>query len=86
MDGFYSLKVKQTKQLIDGMAKSVMFELPPDLKKLFKWKAGQHLTLRFTIDGKEVRRSYSISSSPDSGDPLRNNCKASQRRTGFKPY
>ena len=70
MTNFYKLKVQDTHNLIGGLAKSVEFEVPMDLKQTFTWKAGQHLTLRFNIDGKQVRRSYSISSSPCSGDPL----------------
>ncbi|MFT6091358.1 2Fe-2S iron-sulfur cluster-binding protein [Sulfitobacter sp.] len=68
---FHKLTVSDTRKEIGGMAKSVMFEVPEPLAATFKWRAGQHLTLRFTIGGEEVRRSYSISSSPVSGDPLR---------------
>ena len=68
---FHRLVVSDTRDEIGGLAKSVMFEVPPALKSTFTWRAGQHLTLRFTLDGQEVRRSYSISSSPVSGDPLR---------------
>lgn len=68
---FHKLAVSDTREEIGGMAKSVMFEVPESLAATFKWRAGQHLTLRFTIGGEEVRRSYSISSSPVSGDPLR---------------
>ena len=71
MRQFHTLKVKDTTSIIDGIVKSVMFEVPAELTEIFAWKAGQHLTLRFTINGDEVRRSYSISSSPYSGDPLR---------------
>ena len=71
MKGFHTLKVKEIKSLIDGMAKSVMFEVPAELTEIFAWKAGQHLTLRFKLNGEEIRRSYSISASPYSGDPLR---------------
>ncbi|MGI9391567.1 MAG: 2Fe-2S iron-sulfur cluster-binding protein [Boseongicola sp.] len=68
---FHKLVVADTREEIGGMAKSVMFDVPQPLANIFEWRAGQHLTLRFTIDGEEVRRSYSISSSPVSGDPLR---------------
>ena len=71
MRDFHTLKVKDTKSLIGDMAKSVMFEIPTELTEIFAWKAGQHLTLRFELNGEEVRRSYSISSSPFSGEPLR---------------
>ncbi len=68
---FHKLVVADTREEIGGMAKSVMFRVPQPLAETFMWRAGQHLTLRFTIDGEEARRSYSISSSPVSGDPLR---------------
>lgn len=68
---FYKLRVLETRHEIGGAAKSVMFETPPELKGLFTWRAGQHLTLRFILNGEDVRRSYSISSSPFSGGPLR---------------
>ena len=35
-----------------------------DLKKTFKFKPGQYLTLRDTIDDEDIRRSYSLCSSP----------------------
>ena len=42
----------------------ISFEIPDDLKSEFQFKQGQHLTLRTMIDGTEVRRSYSLCSSP----------------------
>jgi ring-1,2-phenylacetyl-CoA epoxidase subunit PaaE len=33
---------------------------PPEARGAFRWVQGQYLTLRATIDGEEVRRSYSI--------------------------
>ncbi len=69
-DGFHQLRVldtcAETKQ-----ATSVRFAVPLDLSDTFLWRAGQHVTLRFWIDGVEVRRSYSISETPASGAPLR---------------
>jgi ring-1,2-phenylacetyl-CoA epoxidase subunit PaaE len=40
--------------------------VPEDLRSGFNFKAGQFLTLRASIDGNDVRRSYSISSSQNS--------------------
>lgn len=40
------------------------FAIPTDLKDSFTYKAGQYLTLQFTINGKEERRAYSLCSSP----------------------
>lgn len=67
---FYPLTVLETREEIKG-ATTVMFAVPAELQSVFQWRAGQHLTLRFHSDGEELRRSYSISSSPFSGDPLR---------------
>jgi ring-1,2-phenylacetyl-CoA epoxidase subunit PaaE len=47
---------------------SVAFEIPTDLEEAFKFLPGQYLTLRTTIDGEDVRRSYSICSSPLDGE------------------
>jgi ring-1,2-phenylacetyl-CoA epoxidase subunit PaaE len=44
-------------------AVAITFQVPEDLRSGFNFKAGQFLTLRAIIDGKDVRRSYSISSS-----------------------
>jgi ring-1,2-phenylacetyl-CoA epoxidase subunit PaaE len=41
---------------------AVTFDLPPELKDAFAYQQGQHLTLRATIAGEDVRRSYSICS------------------------
>ena len=49
-------------------ANSIRFEIPPDLRERFKFRAGQHLTLRATIDGEEVRRNYSLCTAPDEQD------------------
>ena len=47
-------------------AVAITLQVPTELQSGFNFKAGQFLTLRATIDGKDVRRSYSISSSEDS--------------------
>jgi ring-1,2-phenylacetyl-CoA epoxidase subunit PaaE len=49
-------------------ANSIRFEVPPELRDRFAFKAGQHLTLRATIDGEEVRRNYSLCTAPDEQD------------------
>ncbi len=43
---------------------SVEFDIPELLKDSFQFKQGQSLTMRATINGEEVRRTYSICSSP----------------------
>ena len=46
-------------------AVSMTFAIPGELAQDYAFAPGQYLTLRTTMDGEEVRRSYSICSSPD---------------------
>ncbi|MFN3944932.1 MAG: 2Fe-2S iron-sulfur cluster-binding protein [Allosphingosinicella sp.] len=48
-------------------AKSIRFDVPPDLAETFRFKPGQHLTLRAEIGGEEVRRNYSLCVAPQDG-------------------
>jgi ring-1,2-phenylacetyl-CoA epoxidase subunit PaaE len=48
-------------------ARSVRFAVPPELEPVFRFRAGQHLTLRTEIGGEEVRRNYSLCTCPDDG-------------------
>lgn len=43
---------------------SIALAVPENLKEIFQYKQGQYITLRTIIDGEDVRRSYSICSSP----------------------
>lgn len=43
---------------------SIAFAVPPQLKEEFRYYQGQNVTIRTEIAGQEVRRSYSICSSP----------------------
>ena len=43
---------------------SVSFHIPDEWKEEFNFKAGQNITVRSRIGGEEIRRSYSICSSP----------------------
>ena len=42
----------------------ITFDIPENLKQEFQYIQGQHLTLRAIIDNQDVRRSYSLCSSP----------------------
>ncbi|MDA7966494.1 2Fe-2S iron-sulfur cluster-binding protein [Ruegeria sp.] len=68
---FHPLTVLNTREELGGLAKTIMFDVPDGLRETFAWRPGQHLSFRFTIDGEEQRRSYSISSSPFTDQPLR---------------
>jgi ring-1,2-phenylacetyl-CoA epoxidase subunit PaaE len=43
---------------------SIAFTIPPQLRETFQYHQGQNITIRAVIDGTELRRSYSICSSP----------------------
>jgi ring-1,2-phenylacetyl-CoA epoxidase subunit PaaE len=47
---------------------SLTFDIPPDLQPLYHFRAGQYLTLRTTLNGTELRRSYSICSGEEDGE------------------
>src|SRR5437762_12595968 len=49
-------------------AVSLTFEIPDELRDDYRFEPGQYLTLRTSMDGEEVRRSYSICSGPDDGE------------------
>ena len=49
-------------------AVSMTFAIPKELEDDYSFTPGQYLTLRTTMDGEEVRRSYSICSGPDDGE------------------
>jgi len=64
---FYPLRVAEIVPETDE-ANSIRFEVPPELKDAFRFKAGQHLSLRVEIEGEEVRRNYSLCTAPTDGD------------------
>lgn len=45
-------------------ATSIVLDIPSDLTDSFHYKAGQFLTIRFTLNGQRITRCYSMSSSP----------------------
>src|ERR1700759_2991757 len=49
-------------------AVSMTFKIPSELADDYSFAPGQYLTLRTTMEGEEVRRSYSICSGPDDGE------------------
>jgi len=46
-------------------ARTVTFDIPAPLREAFAFIPGQYVTLRIDLDGEDVRRSYSICSTPD---------------------
>ncbi len=67
MSTFYKLQIKDIKRETPSSI-SVAFNIPNELKSAYKFTAGQYINLKLTLDGQEIRRAYSICSSPNSGD------------------
>ncbi|HUH47711.1 MAG TPA: ferredoxin--NADP reductase [Arenibacter sp.] len=65
MAHFYPLTVQKIKQLTPN-AVTITFAIPKELTQTFAFTAGQYVTIKKEIKGKELRRAYSISSSPKS--------------------
>lgn len=60
---FHPLKVKDIKKETQDCV-SISFDIPQELQREFEFKQGQSLTLRNILEGEEIRRSYSICTSP----------------------
>jgi ring-1,2-phenylacetyl-CoA epoxidase subunit PaaE len=60
---FHRLQVKEVKEETQE-AFTIKLIVPDELKDYYVYQAGQYLTLKLNIKSKEVRRSYSMSSSP----------------------
>lgn len=56
---FHELTVAHVERLCDD-AVAVTFDVPPELTAEYEFRAGQSLTLRRFVDGRDERRSYSI--------------------------
>lgn len=66
MSDFHTLTVSQIKKESSNSV-SITFDVPSELKDLYQFKAGQYITIKHTLSGKEFRRAYSICSSIHSG-------------------
>ena len=60
---FHPLTITELKKETEDCV-SVSFEIPGNLKEHFSFKQGQSLTMRTIINNEEVRRTYSLCSSP----------------------
>lgn len=60
---FHPLKVADIRQETDDCV-SVALQIPAELQEQFRFSAGQYLTFRVNLWGQEIRRAYSICSSP----------------------
>ena len=67
MSTFYKLAVKEiTRETPEAV--SVLFQVPAELQANYRFTAGQYINLKLTLDGNEIRRAYSICSTPESGE------------------
>lgn len=60
---FHSLRVKKVNKETDDCV-SIELEVPPELKEVFQFKQGQNLTIKKILNDEELRRNYSICTSP----------------------
>ncbi|HYI48549.1 MAG TPA: ferredoxin--NADP reductase [Allosphingosinicella sp.] len=51
-------------------ARSIRFAVPEELHETFKFRPGQHLTLKAEIAGEEIRRNYSLCVAPQDGQVM----------------
>ncbi|MFE1769825.1 2Fe-2S iron-sulfur cluster-binding protein [Streptomyces sp. NPDC059008] len=65
---FHPLQVREIERLTDD-AVAVTFTVPPELRTTFRHTPGQHIALRRTVDGQEIRRTYSICT-PATDEPV----------------
>ncbi|MBL1091251.1 MULTISPECIES: 1,2-phenylacetyl-CoA epoxidase subunit PaaE [Streptomyces] len=65
---FHPLRVQEVERLTDD-AVAVTFTVPPELRSVFRHTPGQHIALRRTVDGQEIRRTYSICA-PATDEPV----------------
>ncbi|OBF67037.1 ferredoxin [Mycobacterium sp. 852002-51971_SCH5477799-a] len=68
-DGFVPLRIKRVvPETRDAV--SIILDVPQGSAQQFGYQAGQFLTLLVSVDGREHRRCYSMSSSPALGEDL----------------
>jgi len=67
MADFHKVNIQEVKQETAN-AVSVLFDIPELLKQDFNFVSGQYVTLQTIINGEEVRRAYSICSTPKSNE------------------
>ncbi|MEV2257834.1 2Fe-2S iron-sulfur cluster-binding protein [Streptomyces anulatus] len=68
---FHPLRVSAIERITDD-AVAVTLTVPAELRETFRHTPGQHLNVRYTVDGQEIRRSYSICApaTEQPGDPV----------------
>ena len=64
---FYKLKVKDIKKETNDTV-SIAFEIPNHCQSDFIYVSGQYITVKSNVGGEEVRRAYSLCSTPSEND------------------
>ena len=67
MSQFKKLRIKEIKKETSDTV-SIQFDIPSNIEQDFTYKSGQYITLKATINNEEVRRAYSLCSSPQEDD------------------
>ncbi|MEV5932339.1 2Fe-2S iron-sulfur cluster-binding protein [Streptomyces sp. NPDC052079] len=67
MARFHRLRVAAVDRLTDDSV-ALTLDVPPQLREEYRYAPGQHLALRHTADGQEIRRTYSICSPAPDGE------------------
>jgi len=66
MGEFQTLVISEVKKETPNSV-SISFKIPENLEKTFAFKPGQYITIKHLAGDREIRRAYSICSSPKSG-------------------
>jgi 3-ketosteroid 9alpha-monooxygenase subunit B len=64
---FHSLRVAEVIEETEE-ARSIVFEVPPQLAAAFTYRAGQFVTIEVDCGSERLRRCYSLASSPECGE------------------
>lgn len=67
MSTFFKLHIKEVKRETDSCV-SLSFTIPEPLQQHYSYVSGQYVNLKLTLDGQEIRRAYSICSSPNENE------------------
>lgn len=70
MAKFHKVKVADVRKETEDCV-SIAFDIPANLKQEYSYIQGQYLTLKLFVKGEELRRSYSICSSPTAENEIR---------------
>lgn len=70
MAKFHPLKVADVRRETADCV-SIAFEIPANLQNEYTYTQGQYATIKMTVNGEEIRRSYSLCSSPTADNDFR---------------